>query len=52
MAVMGEIFSNRWTQKNGAALSDMWMAQIGAMSEAQIALVYRQCMGRCALGHT
>ncbi len=50
--VMGEIFSNRWTQKNGAAPSDMWIAQIGSMSEAQITLVCRQCMERCAAGNT
>ncbi|HBR6969010.1 TPA: replication protein [Klebsiella aerogenes] len=50
--VMGEIFSNRWTQKNGAAPSDMWIAQIGAMSDAQITLVCRQCMERCAAGNT
>ncbi|EPR8439594.1 replication protein P, partial [Klebsiella pneumoniae] len=48
--VMGEIFSNRWTQKNGAAPSDMWIAQIGSMSDAQIMLVCRQCMERCAAG--
>ncbi|MCL7708198.1 replication protein, partial [Enterobacter kobei] len=50
--VMGEIFSNRWTQKNGAAPSDMWIAQIGSMSEAQITLVCSQCMERCAAGNT
>ncbi|HBR6996458.1 TPA: replication protein [Klebsiella aerogenes] len=50
--VMGEIFSNRWTQKNGAAPSDMWIAQIGSMSDAQITLVCRQCMERCAAGNT
>ncbi|MFI3921266.1 replication protein P [Klebsiella pneumoniae] len=49
---MGEIFSNRWTQKNGAAPSDMWIAQIGSMSDAQITLVCRQCMERCAAGNT
>ena len=50
--VMGEIFSNRWIQKNGEEPSELWMAQIGTMSEAQIALVCRQCMERCSLGHT
>ncbi|MEQ6280832.1 replication protein P [Kluyvera huaxiensis] len=49
---MGEIFSNRWIQKNGEEPSELWMAQIGTMSEAQIALVCSQCMERCALGHT
>lgn len=50
--VMGGIFSNRWIQKNGAAPSDMWIAQIGSMSEAQITLVCSQCMERCASGNT
>ncbi|MGL5968831.1 MAG: replication protein P [Kluyvera sp.] len=49
---MGEIFSNRWIQKNGEEPSELWMAQIGTMSETQIALVCSQCMERCALGHT
>lgn len=30
----------------------MWIAQIGSMSDAQITLVCRQCMERCAAGNT
>ncbi len=37
--VMGEIFSNRWILKNGEEPSELWIAQIGSMSEAQITLV-------------
>ncbi|VFS19522.1 Uncharacterised protein [Enterobacter cancerogenus] len=47
--VMGEIFSNRWTQKNGAEPTALWIAQIGSMTEAQIKLVCQQCMDRCAV---
>ena len=50
--VMGEIFSNRWILKNGEEPSELWIAQIGSMSEAQITLVCRQCMERCAAGST
>ncbi len=32
--------------------SELWIAQIGSMSEAQITLVCRQCMERCAAGST
>ncbi|XTZ40040.1 replication protein P [Salmonella enterica] len=49
---MGEIYSNRWTQKNGAAPTKRWIAQIGAMSERQIMLVCQQCMERCRAGET
>ncbi|EFD6676142.1 replication protein, partial [Escherichia coli] len=49
---MGEVYSNRWTQKNGAAPSKLWIAQIGAMTEQQIRLVCRQCMDRCRAGET
>ncbi|HAU5702985.1 MULTISPECIES: replication protein P [Citrobacter] len=49
---MGEIFSNRWTQKNGAEPSTLWIAQIGSMTDAQISLVCQQCMERCAVGNT
>ncbi|HFK1201465.1 TPA: replication protein P [Klebsiella aerogenes] len=49
---MGEIYSNRWTQKNGAEPSDMWMAKIGAMNEAQITRVCQQCIERCASGNS
>ncbi|EPK6472059.1 replication protein P [Klebsiella variicola] len=49
---MGEIFSNRWILKNGEEPSELWIAQIGSMSEAQITLVCRQCMERCAAGST
>ncbi|HGH4663272.1 TPA: replication protein P [Enterobacter kobei] len=49
---MGEIFSNRWTQKNGAEPTALWIAQIGSMTEAQIKLVCQQCMERCAVGNT
>lgn len=50
--VMAEIYSNRWTQKNGAEPSSMWMAQIGSMTEQQISLVCQQCMEKCAAGKT
>ncbi|PZZ64966.1 replication protein [Escherichia coli] len=50
--LMGEVYSNRWTQKNGAAPSKLWIAQIGAMTEQQIRLVCRQCMDRCRAGET
>ncbi|HDR2628073.1 TPA: replication protein [Enterobacter cancerogenus] len=50
--VMGEIFSNRWTQKNGAEPTPLWIAQIGSMTEGQIKLVCQQCMDRCAVGNT
>ena len=50
--VMGEIFSNRWTQKNGAEPTALWIAQIGSMTENQIKLVCQQCMDRCAVGNT
>ncbi|HFP3328039.1 TPA: replication protein, partial [Escherichia coli] len=49
---MGEVYSNRWTQKNGAAPSKLWIAQIGTMTEQQIRLVCRQCMDRCRAGET
>ncbi|MEN0629476.1 replication protein P [Phytobacter ursingii] len=49
---MGEVFSNRWTQKNGAEPSAMWIAQIGSMTEKQITQVCNQCMERCAAGNT
>lgn len=48
----GEVYSNRWTQKNGAAPSKLWIAQIGTMTEQQIRLVCRQCMDRCRAGET
>lgn len=50
--LMGEVYSNRWTQKNGAAPSKLWIAQIGAMTEQQIRQVCRQCMDRCRAGET
>ncbi|EFO1702171.1 replication protein [Escherichia coli] len=50
--LMGEVYSNRWTQKNGAAPSKLWIAQIGAMTEQQIRQVCRQCMDRCRTGET
>lgn len=50
--LMGEVYSNRWTQKNGAAPSTLWIAQIGAMTEQQIRQVCRQCMDRCRAGET
>ncbi|EBS4060243.1 replication protein, partial [Salmonella enterica subsp. enterica serovar Newport] len=50
--VMGEIYSNRWTQKNGAAPSKLWVAQIGAMTERQIRLICQQCMERCRAAET
>lgn len=50
--VMGEIYSNRWTQKNGAAPSKLWIAQIGSMTEQQIKQVCRQCMEHCRAGET
>nr|ELT1157611.1 replication protein [Shigella sonnei] len=46
------VYSNRWTQKNGAAPSKLWIAQIGAMTEQQIRQVCRQCMDRCRAGET
>nr|DAF90437.1 MAG TPA: replication protein P [Myoviridae sp. ctdyF5] len=49
---MAEIYSNRWTQKNGAEPSSMWMAQIGSMTEKQITMVCNQCMERCAAGNS
>jgi hypothetical protein len=49
---MGEIFSNRWTQKNGATPSDLWIAQIGAMTEAQLKQVCGEIMNRCVSGST
>lgn len=50
--VMAEIYSNRWTQKNGTEPSIMWIAQIGSMTERQITLVCNQCMERCAAGNS
>ena len=50
--VMAEIYSNRWTQKNGAEPSTMWIAQIGSMTERQITLVCNQCMEHCAAGNS
>ncbi|HFV5288073.1 TPA: replication protein, partial [Escherichia coli] len=49
---MGEVYSDRWTRKNGAAPSKLWIAQIGAMTEQQIRQVCRQCMDRCRAGET
>ncbi|EHK4932441.1 TPA: replication protein [Salmonella enterica subsp. enterica serovar Paratyphi B var. L-tartrate +] len=49
---MGEIYLNRWTQKNGAAPSKLWVAQIGAMTERQIRLICQQCMERCRAAET
>jgi hypothetical protein len=47
----GNIFEPVDPEERGGT-SDMWIAQIGSMSDAQITLVCRQCMERCAAGNT
>ncbi|ECN6005614.1 replication protein [Salmonella enterica subsp. enterica serovar Brandenburg] len=49
---MGEIYSNRWTLKNGTEPSKLWLAQVGSMTEHQIKQVCQQCMERCRAGET
>ncbi|QIU89342.1 replication protein [Yokenella regensburgei] len=49
---MGEIYSNRWPSKNGAAPSDLWIAQIGSLTKDQLTSVCKAMVSRCAAGNS
>lgn len=49
---MGEIYSNRWTSKNGAEPSDLWIAQIGNLTNARMTSVCNAMVARCAAGNS
>ncbi|WP_432653981.1 replication protein P [Salmonella enterica] len=49
---MGEIYSNRWTSKNGAEPSDLWIAQIGNLTSGQMTSVCNAMVSRCATGNS
>ncbi|HED5888904.1 TPA: replication protein [Salmonella enterica] len=49
---MGEIYSNRWTSKNGAEPSDLWTAQIGNLTSGQMTSVCNAMVARCAAGNS
>lgn len=47
---MAEIYSNRWTAKNGLTPSNLWFVQVGALSDQQLAKICSLCAERCANG--
>ncbi|KAA5936440.1 replication protein [Pantoea sp. Bo_2] len=49
---MGEIYSSRWTIKNGSAPSDLWIAQVGNLSSAQMTGICNVMVARCATGNS
>lgn len=49
---MGGIFSNKWTSKNGLTPTDLWIAQVNALSDEQLARICSLCAERCAEGKT
>ena len=49
---MGGIYSNRWTSKNGLTPTALWMAQVGALSDQELARICSLCAERCAAGNT
>ncbi|WP_413629118.1 replication protein P [Pantoea sp. JV6] len=49
---MGEIYSSRWTTKNGSAPSDLWMAQVGNLTSAQMTNICNAMIARCAAGNS
>ncbi|WP_411561252.1 replication protein P [Pectobacterium brasiliense] len=49
---MGAIYSNRWTSKNGLTPTSLWMAQVSALSDQDLARICSLCAERCASGNT
>lgn len=49
---MMEIYSNRWTDKNGSAPSGLWIAQIGSLTSAQTTSVCNALVARCRAGNS
>ncbi|SQH40166.1 replication P family protein [Salmonella enterica] len=49
---MGEIYSSRWTTKNGSEPSDLWIAQIGNLTSARMTSVCNAMVSRCAAGNS
>ncbi|WP_413542198.1 replication protein P [Candidatus Symbiopectobacterium sp. NZEC127] len=47
---MGEIYSNRWTAKNGLTPTNLWIAQVGALSDQDLARICSLCAERCSQG--
>ena len=48
----GEIYSRRWTDKNGSAPSDLWIAQIGNLTSDLMMSVCNAMVARCAAGNS
>ncbi|EBJ0776689.1 replication protein [Salmonella enterica] len=49
---MGEIYSSRWTTKNGSEPSDLWIVQIGNLTNARMTSVCNAMVARCATGNS
>lgn len=50
--LMVEIYSSRWETKNGSAPSDLWIAQIGNLTNAQMTNVCNALVARCRAGNS
>lgn len=50
--LMLEIYSNRWTDKNGSAPSDLWIAQIGSLTSDRTMSVCNALVARCKAGNS
>lgn len=50
--LMGQIYANRWTAKNGNRPTQLWITQIGSMTNAQMTNVCNACIERCAGGNS
>lgn len=48
----GEIYSRRWTDKNGSAPSDLWIAQIMNLTSDQMTSICSAMVARCAAGNS